>query len=317
INDQTVTFVGENISNHLSGASERLFAGTIQSNLGNFYYLFEDGTFSIVDPNQEEPIVEIFSEEKADWPAIIDEGYIYRVNRTESSIEGYNFNGALVSGTPIYANDNIQFIGTPLIADITGDNIQDILVVGQDDYSVNIFAYETNGNPIEGFPLYIGGSIGKDVQPIHPVLYGDELYAISHAGDFRAWRFLDFTSSQWPSRYGENPYNKVSAYIEFTQQNNGNFSVLNKAETYNWPNPAGDETNLRYELEAPGGMVEITIIDYTGRVIFERTVQSVGGAPEEIQITTRDWGSGAYFARIKATVEGRSETKIVKIGVAH
>ncbi len=317
INGNTVSFVGENIPNYISNATERLFAGTISTNNGNLYYLFEDGTFTIVNPSMEEPFTQIFEEDKAEWPAIVDEGFIYRVNRSESSIEGYNLNGALLPNTPIIAPDGIQFIGTPLIADITGDNTQDILVVGQDEYSVNIFAYETTGEPISGFPLYVGGAVGKDIQPIHPVLYEDKLYAISHVGDLKAWRFENYTSSQWPSRYGSNPYNKVSAYINISEVNQNSFSILNTKETYNWPNPADEETNLRFEVESPGGTVEITVIDYSGRIVFERTVQATGGGPEEILISTADWGSGAYFAKVKATVGEKSESKLVKIGVAH
>lgn len=317
INGNTVSFVGEDMDDYITNTSDRLFAGTIKTNGSNLYYLFEDGKFTIVNPQEDNPFTEIFEEEKAEWPAIVDEGYIYRINRTENTIEGYNLNGAALPNTPITAPDSIQFIGTPLIVDITGDNIQDILVVGQDNYSVNIFAYETNGNKIEGFPLYVGGSVGKNVQPIHPVFYKDVLYAISHTGDLKAWQFENFTTAQWPARYGKNPYNKVSADITISDSQGTTFSVLNSAETYNWPNPANDKTHLRFEVESPGGTVEVTIIDYTGRVIFERTIQAKGGAPEEILISTQDWASGAYFARIKATVGGRSESKVVKIGVAH
>lgn len=317
INGTTVSFVGENISDYLSNATERLFAGTIKTNGSNLYYLFEDGKFTIVNPQADEPFTEIFEEEKAEWPAIVDEGYIYRINKSANSIEGYNLNGALLSNLPIVAPDSIQFIGTPLIADITGDNIQDILVVGQDNYSVNLFAFETNGNPIDGFPLHVGGSIGKNVQPIHPIIFDDKLYAVSHTGDLKAWQFTNFTSSQWNTRYGNNPYNKVSADITLTNSQTPTFSVLNLNETYNWPNPANDNTNIRFEVQSPGGLVEITIIDYSGRIVFEQTLQAKGGSPEELTIFTQQWASGAYFARVKATVGNNSETKLVKIGVAH
>lgn len=317
INGSTVSFIGEAIPDYTSNATDRLFAGTINTNNGNLYYLFEDGRFTIVNPQADNPFTEIFNEEKAEWPAIVNEGFIYRINRTENTIEGYNLNGALLSNTPITAPDSIQFIGTPLIADITGDNIQDIIVVGQDQYSVNIFAYETTRNLIEGFPLYVGGSVEKNVQPIHPVFFEDKLYAVSHTGDLKAWQFENFTSSQWPARYGKNPYNKVSADITISDSEEATFSVLNFSETYNWPNPANDKTYLRFEVESPGGTVEVIIIDYAGRIIFERTINAKGGAPEEILISTQDWASGAYFARVKATVGSRSESKIVKIGVAH
>jgi len=316
ITGNVVEFEGEPIPPYLANFEHRLFAGSIGSNLGNFYYLFEDGRFFIIDPTQQNPFTLLFEEDRAEWPAIVDEGYIYRVNKIENQIEGYNFNGALLSNTPIRAPDSTQFIGTPLLADITGDNRQDILVVGQDNYSVNIFGYEVDGSIIEGFPLYVGGAVGKNIQPVHPVFSNDVLYAVSHTGDLRGWRFLNFTSSQWPSRYGENPYNKVSAFIEFDQTNESPFAILNKNETYNWPNPAGDETNIRFELE-DAGSVEITIIDFSGRIVYENKIEANGGSPEEITVNTRDWGSGAYFARVEAEVDGRKESKTIKIAVAH
>lgn len=316
INDGTVRFVGENLSDYQARYGERLFAGSITTDKGMLYYLFEDGIFTLVNPQDSEPFTTIFEEENAEWPAITNDATIFRVNSLESSLEAFNPNGALLNNFPIHSPEHIQFTGTPLIADITGDNRQDILVVGQDEYSVNIFAYETDGAPIEGFPLYVGASLGKNVQPIHPVLYNDVLYAVSHTNDLKGWRFLNFTSSQWPSTYGKNGLNKVSADIILSNQNDTDYGVLNNAETYNWPNPADEETHLRFQVSAQGS-VEVTIVDFSGRVVYERIVSAKGGAPEELTIQTSDWGSGAYFAMIKATVNGQTDSKLVKIGVAH
>jgi M6 family metalloprotease-like protein len=316
INGNEVEFVGENTPDYLANYDHRLFAGTIQTNTGNHYYIFEDGRFSLVNPDKDEPINIIFEESKAEWPAIVDEGLIYRINRAENTLEGYNLNGARLPNTPIIAPNSIQFVGTPIISDITGDNRQDILVVGQDEYSMNIFAFETDGNPIEGFPLYVGGALGKDIQPIHPVMHEKILYAVSHTGDLRAWKFLNHTTTQWPGRYGKNPFNKVSAYITLSDERDESFSVLNKSETYNWPNPANEETYIRYQLES-AGMVDITIIDLTGRIVYENKVQSFGGSPEEITVNTSEWSSGAYFARVEAKVNGRRASKMIKIAVAH
>lgn len=316
VNGSRITFVGEDIPDNFATYENRLFVGTIASNQGNYYYIFEDGKFTLVSPSNDEPYQVLFDEEQAEWPAIVDEGHIYRVNRIQNQIEGINFNGGVLEHTPIPAPDGYTFIGTPIIADITGDEIQDILVVAQNEYSINIFGYELNGSPIEGFPLYVGGSSGADLQPIHPVLYNDVLYAISHKGDLRSWKFNNFTSAQWPGRYGANPYNKVSAYINFTESTGNNFSVLNTTETYNWPNPADEETNIRFHLK-DAGEVEITVIDFSGRKVFERRVAAIGGVPEEVLISTIHWSSGPYFARVKATVNGKTESKIIKIGVAH
>tara|TARA_Y100001935_G_scaffold254275_1_gene262771 strand:+ start:38108 stop:41257 length:3150 start_codon:yes stop_codon:yes gene_type:complete len=307
-------------SNDSYGTSytDRLYVGTIQTIMAsNQYFVFEDGAFRLIDPTSNEFVVTIFEEDNAEWPAISDSLEIFRINKQENVLEGYNRYGALLHNMPVSAPNGFTFIGTPLLADITGDNEQDILVVTQDDYSVNIFAYEMDGTAIQGFPLYVGESLGSNIQPIHPAFFENTLFAVSHTGDLKSWRFNNFTTSVWPSRYGDNPYNKISARTVISTTSSPSFSVLNKTETYNWPNPARDETNIRFELAAPGGNVDITIIDLTGRVIYETTVSARGGAPEEITLDTRSWGSGAYLAMIKAEVDGKTESKLIKIGVVH
>ena len=62
------------ISDYLANYDHRLFAGTIQTNIGNHYYIFEDGRFLLVNPAKDEPINIIFEESKAELPAIVDEG---------------------------------------------------------------------------------------------------------------------------------------------------------------------------------------------------------------------------------------------------
>jgi hypothetical protein len=122
----------------------------------------------------------------------------------------------------------------------------------------------------------------------------------------------------WSSRYGDFRFNKYSAVVPESDNNAENsYGILNKSETYNWPNPADDFTNLRFQIAQPGGAVEITIITTSGQVIFENSYRSAGGFPEEIEINTGNWPSGGYIARVKATVDGKSDTMIYKIGIVH
>lgn len=319
ISGQSVTFEGSEIIDFLSASTNRLYSGVIKGGMENLYYIFEDASFILADPTKNNPFTVIFNEPEAEWPAISKDLEIFRVNKIDNTLIGYNRNGAILDNMPIAASKNVQFIGTPLLADITGDNIQDILVVGQDEFSLNIFGYEKNGNLIEGFPLSVGAVESQDYQPIHPIFVDNVLYTSSHVGDIKAWKFNNFTSSEWPTRYGKNQFNKVSA--EINTDNPGNnpddeFSILNKNETYTWPNPADTETNLRFQTEG-AGQIEINIITQSGRVIFKNTYQTNGGVPEEILINTSTWGSGAYFAMVKATVDGKSESKLVKIAVVH
>jgi len=318
INAQVVTFTDNEIIDFISSSSNRLFVGTIKGGAKNLYYIFEDDAFIIADPDNTNPFTTIFSEYAAEWPAISQNFEIFRVDRTNNMLVGYNKNGAILNNMPVTAPENVKFIGTPLLADITGDNVQDIIVPGQDEYSLNIYGYEKNGDLIEGFPLFAGEVVNQSFQPIHPIFINDVLYVVSHTGQINGWRFRNFTSSEWSSRYGNSPFNKVSAVVDIDQPDGqqDRFTILNESETYNWPNPADDITNLRFQVES-AGQVEVNIISQSGKLIFNNTYQVNGGAPEEISLNTSTWGSGAYFAMIKATVNGKSNSKLVKIAVVH
>lgn len=318
IDGQTITFQNSTILDFLSASTNRIYTGVIKGESENSYYIFEDDAFILADPSKINPFTVIFTEYGAEWPAITEEFEFIRIDRTQNTIAGYNRNGAVLDNMPIEAPDNVNFIGTPLLADISGDNIQEIIAIGQDEFSMSIYGYKKDGTPIEGFPLFVGGITEQNAQPIHPIFIDNTLYAVSHVGDIKAWRFENFTSSVWPSRYGKNIFNKVSATVSANDPNGGNttFSILNKNETYNWPNPADEETNLRFQLEE-AGEVEINIITQSGRLVFKNSYQVNGGAPEEIILDTSSWGSGAYFAMVKATVDGKSESKLIKISVVH
>ena len=72
---------------------------------------------------------------------------------------------------------------------------------------------------------------------------------------------------------------------------------------------------LRFQASG-AGQVQIQIIDLGGQIIYEKQVQSKGGSPEEIEIDTSQWPSGAYIALVKVAVAGKTSSKLVKIAVA-
>lgn len=320
ISNNSVTFSplpGYNFN--ISSDQNRAYTGNIQLGSRSVFYVLEDDRLSLVDPNLGESAITIFEEEEAEWPAILDDASMIRVNKLNNTLVGINKIGGILNATPIDAPDGITFIGTPLYTDlISSQNEYATLVVGQDDYSMNIYAFHQNGDPVNGFPLHVGRAVSGNTQPIHPIIYEGKLYAVSHKGSLKSWNLTQVTDTKWGSRYGQNEFNKVSARVEDNSSSgNQGYSVLNMQETYNWPNPADDNTNIRFQITPPGGTVEISIITMTGRIIYEETITSGGGFPQEINVNTQNWGSGGYVARVKATVEGRSETKLIKIGVVH
>lgn len=320
LSNNSVTFTSLPNFNFNTGSSQnRAYTGSIQLGNRTVFYVFEEDRFSLIDPDLDDSAITIFEQEDAEWPAILDDASIIRVDKLNNRLVGINKIGGILNDTPIDAPEGITFIGTPLYTDLISSGSEyATLAVGQDEYSMNIYAFHQDGNTVTGFPLHIGKAISQNTQPIHPIIYEGRLYAVSHKGALKSWDLTQVTDTKWGSRYGHNEFNKVSARVQDNSSSgNEGFSVLNKKETYNWPNPADEDTNIRFQIASPGGTVQITVITMSGRVIFEETVSSNGGFPQEVNVVTQNWGSGGYVARVKATVGGKTETKLIKIGVVH
>lgn len=310
-----VRFNTPDLPSYLHNGINRSYVGTIKTNGSNFYYILTDEQLTLVNPLLLDPFVPIYSSDAINWPAISEDLEFFIVDQQSNSLIGINKNGAILDHFPITAPNTFKFTGTPLLADLNGDNEQELVVAATDDYSLNILAYSKSGVLLEGFPLYVG-EMSSDEAPLHPIIIGNTLYAISEDGDIKGWEFSSLTTSEWPSMYGKNRFNKVSAVATSSDEPSTTFTVLNKAETYNWPNPADEVTHIRYETQDMGE-VEINIINQTGQRVYSRKVKSLGGAPEEIEINTSSWGNGAYFAMVQATVNGKKESKLIKIAVIH
>jgi len=297
----------------------RLYTGIIRSQAQTLFYVLDEETFTLVDPSSEDPFIPVFDEPAAEWPAIADNLLIFRIDKERNQLVGLNRTGSVANFTPIDAPPDVTFTGTPLIADISAtEEGNEFLIAGYDSVSVNIYGYSSQGKRLPGFPLFVGSIIDPEAQLIHPVIYRNTLYVISHTGTLKAWDFKESASVEWAGRYGNNGFNKVSARInDALIDETPSFSVLNKTETYNWPNPARQETNIRFQVEPPGGEVTITIINQSGQKIYEREVQARGNAPEEIKLNTSNWASGIYYAMVKATVSGNSESELIKMVVVH
>ena len=311
------TFTGVTIPPQFSGDFEnRLYVGLIRNGASNLFYGIDNSIVTLFREN--ELPLDLYLEDRAEWPAFTDELFTYYINKADNEIIGLNERAAIIDFTPIPAPQGVTFVGTPLIADI--DPLEDgneLLVVGQDSVSMNIYGFGSDGTRLPGFPLFVGTSLNENAQPVHPIIYNEHLYAVSHNGTVRGWRLTDVGNVEWSSRYGNNMLNKASAELQVNGNTNPTtFTILNDEETYNWPNPAQDLTHIRFEL-ASFGDVDLTIITPSGQRVMERNFKAQGGSPQEIQINTANWQSGVYFATVKATVNGRSESKLIKMVVAH
>lgn len=300
----------------------RRHIGLIEQTDGGFLtFLFLENDLILLEPGPagvESRLIS--SSQQMEWPALADfdrsgdVDFLF-VDQSENHLTAKNMNGAVLSGFPIVPPDGVRFTGTPLIADLDGNSEFEIIITGLDQQSNNLYAYSQNGTLLDEFPLLVGGVADPEDQPVNPSVVNQYLTAVSQNGDFRVWKFQNMGRVLWSSRYGNSGNNKLTGRLLSEPPATPDFGLLNDEETYNWPNPARDETFIRYQTSAPGD-VQIEITTISGRLIYDRTVRSNGGGPEEISVNTSSWGSGGYIAVITASVNGETERKRIKIAIA-
>ncbi len=298
------------------------YLGLVESESNRFNaFVYKKDELFLFDPiNQPEQLIQLYASPEIGWPALANFSrdnnidFIF-VDHHLNQLTAVNRNGAILNHFPITPPGNVQFTGTPLIADINGDGNFEFLVTGQDPYSINIYAYNYRGQLINGFPLFAGSKNEAADQPIHPAFTGKHLIALSHSGDLKVWEFPNMDKVLWGSKYGNSGNNKITGLLSDADPGAPAFDLLNKQETYNWPNPASDHTFIRFQTEEPAE-IRIRITTTSGRLIYDQTLESRGEAPEEIEIDTENWGSGGYMALVSATANGRTERKLIKIAIA-
>jgi hypothetical protein len=225
-----------------------------------------------------------------------------------------NLNGTTLSGFPVSATEGYRFLGTPLVADIDSDGFQNLIIPAKNRYSTILLAFNQDGSATEGFPLTVGPVSAQETDLVYPAIIGTYLAALSDAGDLKVWQFENMENVLWPSMYGTETDNKISGFITASDTEAPQFTLLNREETYNWPNPAREETFLRFQTRN-ASEITITISTMSGRSVYSDTIQSRGGLPEELRIDTSGWASGAYFARVTASDGQQKESKTISIAV--
>ena len=318
----SITLQPENTAQSISGADNRQYTGALKLTADRpaFYYLSDD-ELKIFEPRQFNQPKTIVQNTSLGWPAMTDISgderldFIY-INKEDNILEARNINGSLLPNFPISPPEGATFTGTPLVATTQNSEAPLLLVITQDSLSMNIHGYNASGDPAPGFPLYVGAVATTGNQPIHPIIHNKNLYAVSHRGELKAWAIQNIDEVRWNSRYGNHPYNKVSGNLTTTpdQRPPSENALLIDDQTYNWPNPAEDFTNIRFQT-GNAGTVDLKIITAGGKVVFTERYQSSGGVPEEHRISTESWSSGLYFGMVTAKANGNQSRKMIKIVV--
>ncbi|MDI6401512.1 T9SS type A sorting domain-containing protein [Balneolaceae bacterium ANBcel3] len=319
---QSLTQIPEN--------TKRTYVGNVwfdSDSEGSFFILSDNSLLLLDQPGQSDryelnSLLE--SEYPLSWPAFADWSGdqvldVFATDEKGKYIHGKNRDGGLLDFFPLEAPQGRYFCAPPLFADINGDGHLNLIAAVRDSLTMTIHVYDRSMRPVDGFPLLAGSTGTHTTSPSQctPLLLENEhLVSVAPAGEVRVWHLPELGAVQWGSVYGPQPGNKAGISTPDGSPVRSEFGLLNKTETYNWPNPAQDFTHIRFETSEPS-VIDITVINQSGSTVFEAQTESGGRHPMEIQINTSSWGNGVYFARVRAQNGSVSEAKLIKIVVTH
>jgi len=220
--------------------------------------------------------------------------------------------GIIMDGFPVYSMAG--FLGTPLLADITGDGYIDIVVLGNDG---TLHVYRRDGRPLEGFPVHVTMA-NASAPAVYRAENGNVGFVIpSGEGAVDGWEVnqsLGAVQGVWLQQFGTPGHSGVSV-LNPAGTSPISTAFLPSERVYPWPNPVyGSVTRIRYYTSVPAA-VSVKILTLTGELVAELSDSSPGGVDAEIPWDVSNIGSGIYFARIEANGGGKSDVAVIKIAV--
>jgi len=238
-----------------------------------------------------------------------DPAAICAINNRGNVLTNFPLRASLTAGETL--------IGTPLIADLNGDNQPDFIAATNQGQLVGL---DVKGQPIAGFPLATGGHIS--LTPLLADLENSGKYsllALTDSGTLYAWHFYSSAPLAQERRWTQANRNAanniyISTVLNYRPVAQG---LMPNKTVFNYPNPnRGSFTNIRYYLN-DAAKVTIKIYDTAGTPVDAFEGPGRGGAANEIRWDVSTRASGVYLCKIQADSGRQTAFKIIKIMVIH
>ncbi|MBQ2561617.1 MAG: T9SS type A sorting domain-containing protein, partial [Fibrobacter sp.] len=222
------------------------------------------------------------------------------------------------------------FFSDPLLVDVTGDKVPEILVPSSNGL---VYAYTGKGKRVsDRFPIAAGSYEMRDsLSQIVPMSIfvtdavknskGPELYAL-HRNSVSAFR-LDKAAN------GAEKAAVAWALPAGGNERTGFFdaSKLGKVEAakekdeisdfFIYPNPVrGGNAKVRMELGAKPQSIKLELYDITGLCVFKKNIPDGVAGKNQADLDLRDLGSDIYTARLQVKFQsGKTKQKLYRVGV--
>ena len=259
------------------------------------------------------------------YPEIVflGDNLVYALDRFGIPVDGFPV--TINRGTPVAA-----FHSDPLLVDVTGDKIPEILVPSSDGL---VYAYTGKGKRIsERFPIAAGSfEMTDSLQQNIPMSIfvadgvkeskGPEIYAF-HRNNVTAYRLdkasdgAEKAAAAWALPAGGN---ERTGFFDASRLPDVD-AVKAKDEIkdfFIYPNPVrGGDAKVRMELGAKPQSIKLELYDITGLCVFKTNIPDGIAGKNQANLDLRSLGSDIYTARLKVKFEsGKTKQKLYRVGV--
>ena len=262
------------------------------------------------------------------YPEIVflGDNLVYALDRSGLPIAGFPVK--ISRGAPVYG-----FFSDPVIVDVTGDDIPEILVPSNEGL---VYAVTGKGKLLtDGFPIAAGSYEDMDstsvIQPMGIFVAnavsdkkskGPELYAL-HRNGLTAFRLRNAKSdaassvAAWTLPAGGN---ERTGYFDASKLGDVKKVAAKDeiSEFFMYPNPVrGGNAKARFEIGAAAKNATLELYDITGLCVFKAKMSDVKQGRNEFEkLDLKHLGSDVYTARLKVKFEsGKTKYKLYRVGV--
>ncbi|WP_458449919.1 FG-GAP-like repeat-containing protein [Fibrobacter sp.] len=262
------------------------------------------------------------------YPEIVflGDNLVYALDRSGLPIAGFPVK--ISRGTPVTG-----FMSDPLLVDVTGDDIPEILVPSSDGL---VYAYTGKGTEVKDqFPLAAGSFEYQDtLGTIYPMSIfvadavpgkksaGPELYAL-HRNSLSAFRLRKANGSAaespaaWALPAGGN---ERTGYFDASRLGDVEKETEKDeiSEFFVFPNPVrGGVAKARFEIGAQAKEATLEFYDITGLCVFKQKMEEPAQGRNQFEnLDLKKLGSAVYTVKLKVKFKsGKTKQKLYRVGV--